>query len=72
MTVKKNELVAQAKKQPISRDICPFHHYIGTFGYLVCKTFHDHPVIIHLDLDPCLETLISAMCCKSVLQYSEY
>ena len=49
MTVKKYELVAQAKKQPISRDICPFHHYIGTFGYLVCKTFHDHPVIIHLE-----------------------
>ena len=49
MTVKKYELIAQAKKQPISLDICPFHHYIGTFWYLVSKKFNDHPVIIHLD-----------------------
>ena len=49
MTVKEYELNAQAKKQPISWDICPFHHYIGTFWYLVSKKFHDHPVIIHLE-----------------------
>ena len=49
MTDKKYELFAQAKKQPLSWDICPFHHYIGTFWYLVFKKFHDHPVIIHLE-----------------------
>ena len=49
MTVKEYELIAQAKKQPISLDICPFHHCIGTFWYLVSKKFHDHPVIIHLE-----------------------
>ena len=25
------KLIAQAKKQPLSWDKCPFHHYIGTF-----------------------------------------
>ena len=42
-------LIAQAKKQPISWDICPFHHYIGTFWYLDFKKFHGHPEIIPLD-----------------------
>ena len=48
MTEKKYELIAQAKKQPISWDTCPFHHYIGTFWYLVSKKFHNHSVTIHL------------------------
>ena len=43
------ELIAQAKKQPLSWDTCPFHHYIGTFWYLLSKKFHEHPVIIHLE-----------------------
>ena len=50
MTVKKYELFAQAKKKPISLVIHPFHHCIGTFGYLVSKKFDDHPVIIHLEI----------------------
>ena len=49
MTDKKYELIAQAKKQPLSWDTCPFHHYIGTFWYLLSKKFHEHPVIIHLE-----------------------
>ena len=49
MTDKECKLIAQAKKQPISLEICPFHHYIGTFLYQVSKKFHDHPVIIHLE-----------------------
>ena len=49
MTVKKYELIAQAKKKPISLGIRPFHHYIGTFWYLVSKQLNDHPVIIHLE-----------------------
>ena len=49
MTVKKYELIAQAIKQLISLDICPVHHYIGTFCYLDSKKFNDHPVIIHLE-----------------------
>ena len=31
MTAKKFEFIAQAKKQHISRDRCPFIHYIGPF-----------------------------------------
>ena len=46
MTAKEYELIAQAKKQPLSEDKCPFHHYIGTFLHLVSKKFHDHPVTI--------------------------
>ena len=49
MTVKEYKLSAQAKKHPLSLDTCPFHHYIGTFWYLVSKRFHDQPVIIHLE-----------------------
>ena len=49
MTVKEYELIAQAKKQLISLEICPFYHCIGTFLYLVSKKFHDHPVVIHLE-----------------------
>ena len=37
MTVKEYELFALAKKQPINWPICPFHHWIGTFWYLVSK-----------------------------------
>ena len=50
MTVKKYELIAQAKKKPINLVIRPFHHYIGTFWYLVSKKCDDHPVIIHLEI----------------------
>ena len=50
MTVKVYELIAQAKKQPVSLEICPFHNYIGTFLYLVSKKFLDHPVIFHLEI----------------------
>ena len=42
-------LIAQAKKQPISWDICPFLHLIGTFWYLVSKEFHDNLIIFHLE-----------------------
>ena len=49
MTVKEYELIAQAKKQPVSLDICPFHHCIGTFLYLVSTKFFKHPVIINLE-----------------------
>ena len=49
MSAKEYELIAQAKKQPINLGIYPFHHYIGTFGYLVSKKIHVHPVIIHLE-----------------------
>ena len=37
MTVKEYELIAPANKQPISWDICPFHHYIGTLKPKVLK-----------------------------------
>ena len=50
MTVKKYELIAQAKKKPISLLIPPFHHYSGTFWYLVSEKCDDHPVIIHLEI----------------------
>ena len=35
MTVKECKLIAQAKKQPMSLEICPFHHYIEIFWYQV-------------------------------------
>ena len=50
-------IAKSAKTHPAARKccgweepaICPFHHYIGTFWYLVSKQFHDHPVVIHLE-----------------------
>ena len=49
MTAKKFEFIAQAKKQHISRDRCPFIHYIGPFWYLVSKKFYHHSVIFHFE-----------------------
>ena len=48
MIDKKFELIAWARKQPISWDRCFFVDETYTFSYLVSKKFHDHLVIIHL------------------------
>ena len=48
MIDKKFELIARARKQPISWDRCFFVDETYTFSYLVSKKFHDHSVIIHL------------------------
>ena len=37
MTAKEYALISQDKKQPISWDMCPFHHWIWTFLFVVSK-----------------------------------
>ena len=39
MTVKKFELIAQARKKPKGLERCIFVINIGTFGYLVFKNY---------------------------------
>ena len=41
-------LIAQARKQPISWDMCHFFDKIRTFSYLVSKENHNSSGIIHL------------------------
>ena len=49
-TVKNYLLIAQAKKKPISWDMCPFHHQIWKFSFIVVsKKIHNHSLIIHLE-----------------------
>ena len=48
MIDKKFELIAKAKKQPISWDRCFFVYETYTFPYLVSKNFHDYLLVIHL------------------------
>ena len=46
---KKFELIAEAKKQSISWDSCPFANYIGTFLYPVSQTFiMNHKTLVNI------------------------
>ena len=72
-TVKDYLLIAQARKQTVSWDMCPFVHSICTSWYLVSKKVHNFSAIIHLwRLQKCIIEEIWKIYWKSTIKKHQY